>query len=98
MKPAGKIVLVGNPCASMKLEKDVYWKLLRNQLTVTGTWNSTFDGSMMDDWHYVMDQVEARRIKPMGLITHRLGLESLGEGLAVMHEKKEEFCKVMICL
>lgn len=29
--PAGKIVLVGNPCSDMLLEKSVYWKILRNQ-------------------------------------------------------------------
>lgn len=42
--PGGRICLVGNPRSSMELDRDVYWKLLRNQLTVTGTWNSTFGG------------------------------------------------------
>lgn len=40
--PGGRICLVGNPDTDMLLEKAVYWKLLRNQLTVTGTWNSSF--------------------------------------------------------
>ncbi len=40
--PAGKVMLVGNPFSDMNLEKSVYWKILRNQLTVTGTWNSSF--------------------------------------------------------
>lgn len=40
--PAGKVMLVGNPFSGMHLEKSVYWKILRNQLTVTGTWNSSF--------------------------------------------------------
>lgn len=35
-------MLVGNPFSDMNLEKAVYWKILRNQLTVTGTWNSSF--------------------------------------------------------
>lgn len=41
--PAGKVMLVGNPASDMTLEKTVYWKILRNQLTVMGTWNSSFD-------------------------------------------------------
>ena len=38
----GKIMLVGNPHSDMNLEKAVYWKILRHQLLVTGTWNSSF--------------------------------------------------------
>ena len=26
----------------MKLDRDTYWKILRNQLTINGTWNSSF--------------------------------------------------------
>ncbi len=40
--PAGRVCLVGNPYSEIKLEKPVYWKILRNQLTVRGTWNSSF--------------------------------------------------------
>lgn len=40
--PGGRVMLVGNPFSDMHLEKSVYWKILRNQLTVTGTWNSSF--------------------------------------------------------
>lgn len=42
---AGKVMLVGNPFSDMNLEKSVYWKILRNQLTVTGTWNSSFSNA-----------------------------------------------------
>lgn len=40
--PGGRVCLVGNPYSDMKLEKSVYWKILRNQLTLTGTWNSFY--------------------------------------------------------
>ncbi len=40
--PGGKVMLVGNPYSDMKLEKGIYWKILRNQLTLMGTWNSSF--------------------------------------------------------
>lgn len=35
--PGGSIVLVGNPYSDISLDKKVYWKILRNQLRVTGT-------------------------------------------------------------
>ncbi len=49
--PAGKVMLVGNPFSDMYLEKSVYWKILRNQLTVTGTWNSSFASSLSQTKH-----------------------------------------------
>ena len=40
--PAGTVVMVGNPASDMTFDRDVYWKILRNQLKVTGTWNSSW--------------------------------------------------------
>ena len=41
--PGGTVCLVGNPRSDMALDRDVYWKILRNQLTLIGTWNSSFN-------------------------------------------------------
>lgn len=93
--PAGRVILVGNPGTDMGLEKAVYWKILRNQLLVTGTWNSSFTHAADDDWHYVLDRLAQKRIAPAKLITHRFGLEQLASGFRLMYEKKEEYGKVM---
>lgn len=45
----GSIVLVGNPYADMSLHKDLYWKILRNELTIKGTWNSSFAMKLQED-------------------------------------------------
>ncbi len=42
--PFGQIMLVGNPASDMSLPRNKYWKILRNQLTLRGTWNSSFYG------------------------------------------------------
>lgn len=93
--PAGKVTLVGNPGSDMTLEKDVYWKILRNQLTVTGTWNSSFFHEPEDDWNYVMERLSAGRISPEKLISHRFSLENLDRGLRIMRDKTEEYVKIM---
>lgn len=93
--PGGRIMLVGNPASDMTLPKAVYWKILRNQLTVFGTWNSSFTHSEEDDWHYVLDRLADGRIAPAQVITHRMPLNELDKGLAVMRDKKEEYGKVM---
>lgn len=93
--PAGRIVLVGNPASDMVLEKAVYWKLLRNQLTVKGTWNSSFTGESDDDWHYVLDRLSRKRIDPAALLTHKFALDDLEQGFKIMLNKEEDYCKVM---
>ena len=37
-----RIVMVGNPYSDMTLSRDVYWKILRNEIFITGSWNSVF--------------------------------------------------------
>ncbi|MCI8646714.1 MAG: galactitol-1-phosphate 5-dehydrogenase [Firmicutes bacterium] len=94
--PAGQVVLVGNPHSAINLEKEQYWKILRNQLTVSGTWNSSFNHSPEDDWHYVLDRLRKKGIKPAALITHRFALRELERGLRIMRDKTEEYGKVMM--
>ncbi len=98
--PGGKVMLVGNPYSDMTLEKTVYWKILRNQLSVTGTWNSTFafpgdETIEPDDWRYVLKKLEEKRIFPAELITHKYSLEDLENGFRIMRDKSEDYVKVM---
>lgn len=92
---AGQVILVGNPYSDLHLEKALYWKILRDQLTIKGTWNSSFTGEDGDDWHYVLDRLRDRRITPSEIISHRLFLEDLGEGFPIMRDKTEEYGKIM---
>lgn len=93
--PAGKICMVGNPYSNMELDKNTYWKILRNQLTVTGTWNSSFLHSMEDDWHYVLNRLEQGKISPSKLISHRFLLEEIEKGFHIMRDKSEDYIKIM---
>lgn len=94
--PGGRICLVGNPYSDMLLEKSVYWKILRNQLVVTGTWNSSYTHAAEDDWHYVLDRLEQKRISPKDLISHELKLDDAEKGFLTMSEKREDYIKIMI--
>ena len=93
--PGGKVVLIGNPYSDMKLDRDVYWKILRNQLTVTGTWNSSFTHNRWDDWHYATDRMIQKRVNPAELISHRFSLEDLMQGMEIMRDKTEEYVKIL---
>ncbi|MGN0656809.1 MAG: zinc-binding dehydrogenase, partial [Ruminiclostridium sp.] len=94
--PGGKIMLVGNPCSDMVLDKATYWKILRNQLTVRGTWNSSFTGDESDDWHYVMSRLASGKINPSAFISHRLGMTELERGFRLMRDKSEDYIKIIM--
>lgn len=95
----GKICMVGNPDTDMILEKDIYWKILRNQLTIIGTWNSSFfklcekDTS---DWEYVLAKLKEGKISPQQLITHRFSMKDLEQGFHIMRDKTEDYVKIMM--
>lgn len=93
--PNGTVQLVGNPFSDMLLEKDTYWKILRNQLTVRGSWNSSFMHDADDDWNYVLGRLKNGRLFPEQLITHHISLGELDRGLLIMRDKTEEYIKVM---
>ena len=93
--PGGKVCLVGNPYSDMLLDKQAYWKILRNQLTVTGTWNSSFTGEVTDDWHMVVHLLKEKKIDPAQFISHRYRLEELDRGFEIMRDKSEDYIKIM---
>ena len=94
--PMGKVMLVGNPYSDMTLPRNTYWKILRNQLTVMGTWNSSFARNPDDDWHYVLDHLVSGLIDPVCFISHQFSLKDLKVGFDIIHEKSEEYGKVIM--
>lgn len=102
LMPGGELVLVGNPASDICFEKNTYWKILRSQLTVKGTWNSSFlmeDEEAVrferDDWYYVIQRLTEKKIFPEQLITHRFPFAELDKGFEIMRDKTEGYCKVM---
>nr|MCR5283252.1 hypothetical protein [Lachnospiraceae bacterium] len=68
----------------------------RKQITLLGTWNSSFTKEENDDWHYVIERLSEVGIDPEKLITHHLSLDQLEKGLLLMRDKSEDYCKVMV--
>ncbi len=93
--PSGKVMLVGNPASDMTISRDVYWKILRNQLTIKGTWNSSFTKKENDDWHYILDKLSKHEIPAEILITHKFELQDMYKGFELMRDKSENYIKCM---
>lgn len=96
IRPGGKIVAVGNPRGDYNLPKDTYWQILRKQAIVYGTWNSSFDNSIKNDWSISIEAMAAGKIQAQKLITHRFSLDQLPQALDTMRNPAEYSSKVMI--
>ena len=97
LNPGGRLILVGNPYSDMTFSRDVWWKILRNQITLSGIWNSSFSQNDPDnDWNYAIEKISVDNIHPSVLISHKLELEKLENGLLIMRDKKEDYCKIII--
>ena len=94
--PMARVVFVGNPAGDMTFSRNAYWQILRRQLLLTGTWNSSFGTSSADDWDYTIKRLASGSFHPERLITQELELKDLEKGLLIMRDKTEDYCKVMI--
>ena len=91
---SGRIITVGNPFSDMLFDRNVCWKVLRNELTVVGSWNSEFSHEGNDDWHYPLDRLEDGRIEPLKMITRRLELDGLEKVQDIMRNKRGSYGKI----
>ena len=91
----GKVVLMGNPAGEMKLSQKAYWSIMRHELQVLGTWNSSYSGLPKNEWQLSLDFMASGRLEVEGLISHRVGLEGLKDAMAMMRGRTEFFNKVM---
>ena len=97
VKAGGRVVCMGNPIGGMSLSQDAYWKILRKELTLVGTWNSSF-GSKENDWWEAVKAMQDKRLDLKSLITHKFSLAEYKEALSLMHERREMYCKVMFVI
>ena len=96
-KAGGRVVCMGNPLGNMSLSQDDYWKILRKELILSGTWNSSF-GSKENDWREAVKAMQDKRLDLKSLITHRFSLAEYKEAFSLMHERREMYCKVMFVM
>lgn len=92
------VVLVGNPASDMTLPRNIYWQILRRQIKLVGTWNSTYLGKSGDDWDQVIAAIVEKKIDPKQLITHRLSIDEMIKGFEIMRKKSEDYTKIMMII
>ena len=93
LMPHGRLVLMGNPFGDMQIERGTYSEILRREITLCGTWNSSYN-DRINDWRAVADAMARGNMSLTPLITHTYPLARCNEALEMMRDKKEFFTKV----
>lgn len=92
--PGGRLVLMGNPDGPRTLSQDAYWRILRKQLTLTGTWNSSF-GNENSDWTQAVEALSGMKLRAEAVASHVWSGRALAKGLELMRGKREPYCKIV---
>lgn len=93
----GRVVLVGNPESDLHLEKNVYWSVLRKQLTIAGSWNSNYN-SRINDWADALKIFESGELNLKGLITHTFPMSEKEKAFKTVKDPNEFTLKVMFTM
>jgi L-iditol 2-dehydrogenase len=95
-RPLGRVVVMGNPASDVTLPQATVSQLLRKQLTVRGTWNSSFSALPVNEWLVALEMMGADRLDLRPLISHRVPLREGIGALEMMHEGKQFYSRVVI--
>ncbi len=95
VKSQGKCVFMGNPSGDVFLKRDTYWQILRKELKICGTWNSSYS-EIQNDWKESLKAMAEKKIEVRPLITQKFPLSECNKVFETI-KNKEEFCvKVML--
>lgn len=95
VRKRGRIVLLGNQESDVLLSPEDYGRILRKELTLLGSWNSSF-ATLDSDWKRVLDLAGSQRVSFAPLISHRIRLEEAPAFLLGMRERKIPYVKVVL--
>lgn len=91
VKSFGKIVFMGNPHREVVLQPQDYQLILRKELKICGTWNSSYS-----DWKESLQAISDEKIIIRNLITHRVAIEEVYDAIKMMAKAEEFYCKVVV--
>jgi L-iditol 2-dehydrogenase len=94
VKTFGQVILMGNPAKNMDISQKAYWEILRKQLTLRGTWNSSYNGAR-NDWQLAISCMENGILRLSKLITHRFSLAECNRAFELARQRVEFYVKIM---
>ena len=92
-----RVVLLGNPASDVTLPAPLLSRAMRRELSILGSWNSTYSAlGTRGEWQVVLQSMAASALLFSPLISHRVTLAHAADTLTAMHRKAGLFSKVII--
>jgi len=91
----GRVIYCGISYDDLLLPSKEVNKILRGELFIIGSWNSSIAPLPINEWKSSLDFMDTGKIKVKPLISHRVKLEDCKEVFNMMYYKKEIFNKVL---
>ncbi len=95
VRKLGKVVLMGNVSGDVVIPERTASAILRGQLTIYGTWNSSFTAVPKNEWRTALQFMSSGALNLKPLITHRFKLDQVNSAFDMMYNRQEFFNKVM---
>lgn len=95
VKPHGRAVFMGNPAGEITMSQNTYWYILRKELKISGTWNSSYN-DIQNDWKESISAMADGKIDVKPLITHKFPLEKCNVAFEMMKNREEFYNKVIL--
>ena len=96
VRRGGRVVILGNPSADVTMPTALISQLLRREVTIHGTWNSTYSVHGDDDWRTTLEAMASKTLDLLPLVTHRVALDDAFDALEMMRDQREFFSKVLV--
>ncbi len=94
-RKGGRVLYLGIPERGVRLLRSAMRRLVREELTIYGAWNSYSAPFPGYEWHASLTYMTRGQLRTKPLITHRFTLQEAKEAFIMMDEGKEFFNKVM---
>lgn len=92
----GTVLLLGIPYGDVAFDRTSFEKIIRNELTVRGSWNSLSAPFPGREWQTSLDYMRKGGLNPALLITHRITLEQAPDIFPQLYQRQFSFIKVLI--
>ena len=93
----GQVVFMGNIAGEFKVPEKDFSRILRNEIRISGTWNSKIEPRGKDEWTRVLDFLDGA-VDVQSLVSHRPALSEGAEVFGKVVGRTEWFSKVMFAI
>ena len=96
VKKQGMVLFLGTAHQDVVFPKETFEGIIRNEITMKGTWNSFSAPFPGIEWRAVMELLENEKLDVSSFITNSVSLGDLPDTLLHMKNREIEYNKIVV--